>query len=44
MDTLFDFEWFPLIETPRLLLRELRRGDAEAVYSYFLKFRSDEVL
>ena len=35
MDMLFDFEWFPLIETPRLLLRELRREDAEAVFRIF---------
>lgn len=35
MDTLFDFERFPDIETPRLLLRELRREDAEAVFRLF---------
>ena len=35
MDTLFDFERFPQIETPRLLLRELRREDAEAVFRLF---------
>jgi [ribosomal protein S5]-alanine N-acetyltransferase len=35
MDTLFDFERFPCIETPRLLLRELRREDAEAVFRIF---------
>ena len=35
MDTLFDFEQFPCIETPRLLLRELQREDAEAVFRIF---------
>jgi len=35
MDTLFDFELFPCIETPRLLLRELQREDAEAVFRIF---------
>lgn len=35
MDTLFDFERFPRIETPRLVLRELRREDAEAVFRIF---------
>jgi hypothetical protein len=30
MDTLFDFERFPSIETPRLLLRELQREDADS--------------
>ena len=35
MDTLFDFERFPCIETPRLLLRELQREDAETVFRIF---------
>ena len=35
MDTLFDFERFTRIETPRLVLRELRREDAEAVFRIF---------
>jgi RimJ/RimL family protein N-acetyltransferase len=35
MDALFDFERFPDIETPRLLLRELRREDAEAIFRLF---------
>ena len=35
MDTLFDFEVFPRLETTRLLLRELRREDAEAVFHIF---------
>jgi [ribosomal protein S5]-alanine N-acetyltransferase len=33
----FDFEAFPILETPRLLLRELTLNDAEAVY----RIRSD---
>jgi [ribosomal protein S5]-alanine N-acetyltransferase len=35
MNTLFDFEWFPRIETPRLIVRELHREDAEAVFRIF---------
>ena len=35
MGTLYDFEWFPLVETPRLMLRELRMEDAEAVFHIF---------
>lgn len=35
MDTLFDFESFPRIETSRLLLRELCLEDAEAVFRIF---------
>ena len=35
MNTIFDFELFPSIETPRLMLRELRREDAEAVFGIF---------
>ena len=35
MDTLFDFEQFPYIETPRLLLRELQKEDAEAIFRIF---------
>lgn len=35
MGTIFDFEVFPRIETPRLILRELRREDADAVFRIF---------
>lgn len=35
MGTIFDFEVFPHIETPRLILRELQREDAGAVFRIF---------
>lgn len=35
MELIFDFEEFPYIETPRLILRELQREDAEAVFRIF---------
>ena len=33
MNGLFDFSAFPLLETPRLLLRELTIGDTQAVFN-----------
>ena len=35
MGTIFDFEMFPRIETSRLILRELRGEDADAVFRIF---------
>jgi [ribosomal protein S5]-alanine N-acetyltransferase len=32
MDELFDFEAFPILETPRLILREITPEDADAIF------------
>jgi [ribosomal protein S5]-alanine N-acetyltransferase len=33
MDEIFDFETFPLLETPRLILRQIVAEDAEAIFA-----------
>ena len=35
MTTIFNFNVFPIIETPRLILREMVPEDAEAIYRIF---------
>ncbi len=35
MTSIFDFDVFPIMETLRLVLREMTQNDAEAVYSIF---------
>src|SRR5438067_7131159 len=35
MSTLFDYEVFPELETKRLILRQIRPGDAEAIFRIF---------
>jgi ribosomal-protein-alanine N-acetyltransferase len=35
MPEVFDFQWFPVLETERLVLRELSDGDAPTLFEYF---------